>query len=169
MMREEETAEMNQLIKRIKRIYHIIITRFSGGDFDKALKYVEKGEELIKFFQGELPEEIKVLHTSWLWFKAIIYAFRGDLALSFKEANELLRVGQLNDNKRGISEGTFALGQYYMLSGDLDKALVHCDRAIRLREENLNDLWDFIVLATQLHQATRLSVVKEDLERANKF
>ena len=70
----------------------------------------------------------------------IIYAYRGNLALSFKDANELLKVAQLYNHKRGISDGTFSLGVYYKLSGDFDKALVHFDRAIRLSEETLNDL-----------------------------
>ncbi|MHA1527217.1 MAG: TIR domain-containing protein, partial [Promethearchaeota archaeon] len=84
-------------------------------------------------------------------------------------ANELLRVGQLYNNKRGISDGTWALGVYYWLSGDLDKALVHYDRAIRLSEEKLNDLYDFIILATQHYYATKNSIDKEDLEHAKKY
>ncbi|MCK4287274.1 MAG: hypothetical protein KAX18_13775, partial [Candidatus Lokiarchaeota archaeon] len=169
MMREEQTAEMNKLIKEMKRIYSLILNGYSGGDYDKTLKYIEKGEELIKHIQGDLPEEIKALHTRCLFYRSVIYIFRGDLALSFKYATDLLRIAQLYDQKRSISDGTFALGAYYWFSGDLDKALVQIDRAIRLSEENLNDLWDFIMLAIQLYQATRISIDKEDLERAKKY
>jgi len=169
MMREEQTAEMNKLIKKMKRIFSVVFFGLIGGNFDKILKYIEQEEELIKHFQGDLPEEIKVLHARWLYIRAVTYAYRGNLALSFKDANELLMVGQLYDHKRGISDGTFALGRYYRLSGDLDKVLVHVDRAIRLREENLNDLWDFFMLANQLNTATKVSIDKEDLERAKKY
>ena len=48
-------------------------------------------------------------------------------------------------------------------------ALVHVDRAIRLSEENLNDLWDFVMLAGQLHTATFVSIDKDDLERAKTY
>jgi len=169
MMREEQTAEMNKLIKKMKRIFSVVFFGLIGGNFDKIFKYIEQEEELIKHFQGDLPEEIKVLHARWLYIRAVTYAYRGNLALSFKDANELLMVGQLYDHKRGISDGTFALGRYYRLSGDLDKVLVHVDRAIRLREENLNDLWDFFMLANQLNTATKVSIDKEDLERAKKY
>ena len=106
-MKEEQTPEMNKLIKKIKRIYSRIGNLYSMGKLDKALKSIEQEEQLIKRFQGELPEEIKALHNHWLWFKAIIHAYRGNLALSFKSANELLTVAQLYDQKRGISDGTF--------------------------------------------------------------
>jgi len=168
-MEKEQTAEMNKLIKKINRINPIIAYGFSGGIFSKVLKYIEKGEELIKRFQGELPEEIKNLHTTWLYYRVIIYAYRGNLALCFKEANELLRIAQLYDHKRGISLGTSALGFYYFLSGDLDKALVHLDRGIRLSEENLNDPIDFTMLADQLLINTKVSIDKKDLERAKKY
>ena len=78
MMREEHTAEMNKLIKKMKRIYGIIVTGHNGGNYDKALKYIEQEEQLIKRFQGDVPEEIKALHTLWLYFRAVIYAFRGN-------------------------------------------------------------------------------------------
>ncbi len=55
-MREEQSAEMNKLIKRIKRIYSIIVYGYFGGDYDKVLKFIEKAEQLIKRFQGDLPE-----------------------------------------------------------------------------------------------------------------
>jgi tetratricopeptide (TPR) repeat protein len=65
--------------------------------------------------------------------------------------------------------GTSTLGNYYWHSGDLDTALMHYDRAIRLNEENLNNLMDFFMLADQLDLATRISIDKEDLERAKKY
>ena len=169
MLNEEQTAEVNKLIKRMKIFYSIITLGYIGGDYTKSLKYIEQEEELINKFQGALPEEIKELHVSWLYFRAIIYAYKGNLALSFKEAKELLKVGQLYNHKRGISDGIFALGYYYWLSGDLDKALVYIDRAIRLREDTLNDLQDFIMLANQFCSATRASIDKEDLELAKKY
>ena len=169
MMKEEQSAEMNQLIKEMKSIYSIIVNEYFGGAYDKVLNYIEQEEELIKPFQGDLPGEIKGLHTGWIYYRAVIHAYRGNLALSFKYANELLTVAQLYNHKRGISNGTFELGRYYWLSGDLDTALVHLDRAIKLSEENLNDLRDFIMLATQLDLATKVSIDKEDLERAKKY
>jgi len=169
MMKEEKTAEKNKLIKRMNRIYSIIFLGYFGGEFGKVLKYIEREEQLIKHFQGDVPEEIKGLHTAWLFWRANIYAFRGDLALSFKDANELLRIGQLYDIKWGISAGTYMLGMYYLLSGDLDKVLVHLDRAIRLSEENLNDLGDFQLLAFEHYLAIRTLFYKEDLERAKKY
>ena len=45
-----------------------------------------------------------------------------------------------------ILEGNFYLGNYYWLSGDRDKAFEHLDRAIKLGEEILTDLMDFISL-----------------------
>ncbi len=95
MMREEQSAEMNKLIRRINRFNAIIFNGFVGGAYDKVLKYIEQGEQLIKRFQGDLPEEIKGLHTLWLFYRCVIYAYRGNLALSFKYANELIRIGQL--------------------------------------------------------------------------
>ncbi len=169
MMKRERTAEMNKLIHRIKRIHSIINLGFLWGSYDEVLKYVEQEEELIKYFQGDLPGEIKICHTLWIFYRAIIYVFRGDLARSFNAANELLRVAQLYDHKRGISDGMCALGRYYWLSGDLDKALIHIDRAIRLSEENLNYLGDFIMLADQIYTATFVAIDKEDLERAKKY
>ncbi len=169
MMREEQTSEMNKLIRWINMFNPVILNGYVFGKYAKSLKYIEKGVELIKLFQGDLPEEIKKIRTLWLLDRAAIYAYRGDLALSLKDANELLRVGKLYDQKRGIIYGTISLGRYYWLSGDLDKAFVHCDRAIRLSEENLNDLQDFIMLAQQLWLATWVSVDKEDLERAKKY
>ncbi len=169
MMREEQPADMNKLIKKMKRIHLRIATGYYMGKFDKALKYIEQEEELIKQFQGDLPEEIKGIHIVWLFYRGNIYAWRGNLALCFKDANDLLTIAQLYGYKRGISDGTYVLGIYYWFSGDLDKALVHFDRAIRLSEENLNDLMDFIMLASQLNAATWVSIEKEDLKRAKKY
>jgi tetratricopeptide (TPR) repeat protein len=169
MMKEEQSAEMNKLIKKMKRIFAIIGYWYFEGNFVKSLEYIEQEELLIKNLQGDLPEEIKAFHALWLWFRAIIYAYRGNLAHSFEAANELLRVGELHGNKRGISYGIFELGRYYWLSGDLDKALVHLDHAIRLCEEILNDISDFIMLAGQLDLAIIVSVAKEDQERAKKY
>ena len=107
MMKGEQTAEMNKLIKKMKRIFTIISNGYTLGAYDKTLKYIEQEEQLIKRFQGEVPEEIKGVHTFWLWCRATIYAYRGNLALCFKDANELLRVGQLYDHKRGISDGRY--------------------------------------------------------------
>jgi len=168
-MREEQKVEMKKLIKKMKRNYSFIEAWFFGGDFDKALKYIEREEELIKRFQGDLPEKIKGLHIGWLNLRMIIYALKGNLALSFEYANKLLTIAQLYDHKRGISMGTSALGMYYWLSGDLDTALVYVDRAIRLSEENLNDLEDFIILTIQLRLAIFVSIDKKDLERAKKY
>jgi len=169
MMREEQPAETKKLIKKMKRIYSIFLLGMMGGDYYKALKYFEQEEELVKYFQGDLPEEIKDLHTFLLTFRANIAAYKGNLTLSFKVANELLRVAKSCDHYKGISDGTFELGRYYGLSGDLDTALMHFDSAIRLNEENLNDLLDFIRLADHLYVATIFSIDKEDLERAEKY
>ena len=168
-MKVKQPAEINKLIKNMKRISAIIANGHLGGAYDKVLKYFEQEEELIKLFQGDIPKEIKNLHILWLWFRADIYAYKGNLTLSFKDAKELLTVAQLYDHKRGISNGRYVLGRYYWLSGDLDKALVHIDNAIRLSEENLNDLMDFLMLADQLDLATRVSIDKEDIKRAKKY
>jgi len=109
MMKGEHAAERNKLINKIKRIFSIIFQGYFGGAYDKVLKYIEKEEQLIKRFQGDVPGEIKRLHILWLWYRVNIYAYRGDLVRSFKYANELLMVGQLYEHKRGISEGTFAV------------------------------------------------------------
>ena len=169
MMKEEQKDDTKKLIRKMKRMSSIISNGFTLGDYDKTLKYVEKEEQLIKHFQGDIPEEIKGVHTLWLWCRGIIYAYRGDLALCIMDANELLRVGQLYNHKRGISDGTYLLGIYYHLSGEFDRALEHVDRAIRLSEENLNDLWDFVMLAGQLHTAIFVSIDKGDIERAKKY
>ncbi len=150
MIKEEQKAEMNKLIKKIKRKHIYMLASYYRGNYEKVLKFIEKAEQLIKRFQGDLPEEIKVLHTRWLLYRSLIYAYRGNLALSFKEANELLRVAQLYGHKMGISMGLSALGRYYWLFGDLDKALAHCDRAIELNEENLNDPIDFLLAALNM-------------------
>jgi len=112
MMKKEQTAEMTKLIKKMKRIFSRVSNAYGVGKFDRVLKYIEQGEELIKRFQEDVPEEIKSLHTEWLWLRAIISAYKGNLALSFKYANELITVGQLYDHKRGISLGTHELGRY---------------------------------------------------------
>ncbi len=168
-MKEEQTPEMNKLIHKIKIRFNMIVKSHNMGKYDKALKYIEQAEELIKHFQGDLPRGIRVSHISWLSHRAIIYAFKGDLARSFKDANETLMVGQSYDHKRGISVGESALGIYYWFSGDLDKALVHLDLAILLSEETLKDTWDYIMLADHLTVATQVSIYKEDLERAKKY
>ncbi len=36
-MKEEQTAEMNKLIKRIKRVYSIIVLGYMGGEYNKVL------------------------------------------------------------------------------------------------------------------------------------
>ncbi len=146
-----------------------LLLMVGGGPYDKALKYIEKGEELIKRFQGDVPEEIKGLHTGWLWFRTVIYVYKGNLALNFKYANELLRIANLYDHKRGISDGNDALGRYYWLSGDLDSSLVHFNRAISLGEEILNDFWDVAKLTSQLGDVMRFSIVKGDIEAAKKY
>jgi len=168
-MKEDHTAEMNKLIRKMKSMSSAIVFGNFVGEYDNTLKYIEQEEQLIKRFQGDVPEEIKRLHTEWLWMRSHISAYRGDLVLCFKAANELLTVAQLYDQNRGISAGTSAFGRYYWLSGDLDTAIVHLDRAIRLGEENLNDLVDFISLANQFMLATLVSIDKEDLERAKKY
>ncbi len=168
-MREEQPAEMNKLIKRINRMNALITFGHLGGIYDKTLKYIEKAEQLIKHFQGDLPEEIKAHHTGWLYFRSIIYAYKGNLALTFKYANELLRIAKLYNHKRGISDGTDALGRYYWISGDLDKAIAYHERAISLSEENLNELMDFVMLAIQLNDISIALIDKEDLERAKKY
>ena len=65
-MKEEQSAEMNKLIKRMNRFNAIIVNGYFGGDFSKVLKYVEQGEGLIKRFQGNLPKEIKDSYFLWL-------------------------------------------------------------------------------------------------------
>ncbi len=84
MIKEEQTPEMNKLIKRMHRVFGIIQTGYYGGTFDKVLKYIEQEEELIKRFQGDLPKEVKDLHTRWLFLRAIniylhifLYLIRG--------------------------------------------------------------------------------------------
>ena len=47
MMKEEQTPEMNKLIKKIKRIYSRIGNLYSMGKLDKALKSIEQEEQLI--------------------------------------------------------------------------------------------------------------------------
>jgi len=169
-MREEQPAEMNKLIKKMKGLYRRLWMFFNMGKYDKALKRIEQEEELIKQFQGDVPEEIKEFHIIWLSWRALIYAYKGNLALSLKENNKLLMVIQLYDHKKGIIGYQQTLGMYYWASGDLDKALVHYDRAIELYEENLNDSdSDFSFLSGQLMMATRISIRKEDLERAKKY
>jgi len=169
MIKEEQLTEMNKLINKMKRISSSILIGILKGDYDKALKNIEQGEQLIKRIQGDSPEEIKELHSAWLAYRATIYAFKGDLILCLKDANELLNVARMYRYNRGISMGTIALGRYYWLSGDLDTALTHSDRAIRISEENLNNLTDFMSLSEQLYVATRISVDKEDLERAKMY
>jgi len=113
MMKNEQTAEMNKIIRKMKGLMRRIGRLHYTGKFDKALKYIEQEEQLIKHFQGDVPEEIKVLHILWLWTRATIYSFRGNLALTLKDAKELLMVGQLYDHKGGISIGTHELAWYY--------------------------------------------------------
>ena len=45
----------------MQRIFRFIAFGLVGGDYDKVLKYIEQEEELINRFQGDVPEEIKVL------------------------------------------------------------------------------------------------------------
>ena len=169
MIKEEQAEETEKLIKKMKRIYSISTNGFFGGAYDKVLINIEKGEQIIKSSQGDLPEEIKRIHITWLYFRSIIYAYKGNLALSFKSANEILNVAKLYDDMRGFSYGAMALGRYYYLSGDSDKALVHMDRAIRLIEESLNKRMDFLILSLQLTTATIISADKEDMELAKKY
>ncbi len=168
-MREEQSDEMNKLIKEIKSIQSIIFAGYYGGDYNNVLKYVEQAEALIKGFQGDLPETIKDFHTGWLAYRAMILALKGNLALSLLVANELVKIAQLYNSKKGISLGKTALGIYYSFCGELDKALVHLDRAIRLNEETFDDLWDAIAFVSLLHVATRVSIEKEDLESAKRY
>ncbi len=168
-MREENAEKLSKLNAKINRINAIINGGYLGGVYDKVLKYIEKGEELIKRFQEDLPEEIKILPTLWLCYRAWINGYRGNLALCFKDANEALMIAKQYGHKRGISNGLFSLGFYYYLSGDLDEARAQIDHGIRVIEDNLNDAGDFASLAFQLESATRLSIEKEDLERAKKY
>jgi len=168
-MKEEQPADRNQLIKKIKKINRNIISQTLTGNFDKALKFIKQGEDLIKLFHGDLPAEIKRRYTLWLYVKATNSVYRGNLNLSFKEANDLIRVAKLYDNKRGISEGYLVLGTYYWFSGDLDKALMQINLAISLSEENLNTLADYIILTNHLMCATMISIDSEDLGRAKKY
>ena len=62
MMREEIVAQKNKLIKKMKRIYSIIVSGFLAGAYDKSLKYIEQEEELLKLFEGDVPETIKSIH-----------------------------------------------------------------------------------------------------------
>ena len=169
MMKEERTAEKNKLIRKMTGIFGRIFYRQYRGEYDKALKFIEQEEKLLKHFQGDIPEEIKILHTGWLYFKALIYAHRGDLARSLNDANELIRVAKSYDDKRSISGGIYLLGLYYWFTGDLDISLGHLDGAIRIREENIKDLNDFIWLANQLYLAIRVSIDKEDLKGAKEY
>ena len=168
-MKEEHTADRNKLITKIKRIYSILSTGFMGGDFVKGFKYIDQVEQLIKNFKGDVPEEIKKLHMYLLSIKSSISGFKGNLSLSFKAANELLKIAPLYESNVGISDGTLSLGHYYWFSGELEMGLAHLDRAIRLHEENLNDLRDFMSFANKLWMATRFSIDIEDLERAKKY
>ena len=168
-MKEEQAEEMKKLIKKMERIFSIISYAFLLGDADKMLKFIEQEEKIIKQFQGDLPEKIKLLQTRWLGFRAVTYAYKGDLNLCLKDANELLRIGEFYDYERATSFGKQAFGWYYVHSGDLDKALEHLDRAIKVSEENLNDLLDFMFLADQVWYATKISIDKEDLERAKNY
>ena len=78
-------------------------------------------------------------------------------------------MGQLYDHKRGIADGIVWLGMYYWFTGDFNTAFEHFDHGIRILEENLNELWDFIVLATELTLSMKVSLDIEDQERAKKY
>ncbi len=62
MIKEQQTPEMNKLIKKMKKIYSIIVRGHIVGEYDKTLKNIEQEDQLIKLFQGDVPYEIKIRH-----------------------------------------------------------------------------------------------------------
>ncbi len=168
-MTEKEKTETDKLIKKIKRMAGKAMLASNIGQFDKGLKIIKQGEELIRNFQGNLPKELEDPHCWLIKTKGDIIANRGYLTRRLEIANELLTVAEKYGIKKHVAHGLHQIGFYYWRSGNLDEALMHYDRAIM--ENNIKNMdIDSRILKIKTHSdAMRVAIDKGDLELARKY
>jgi len=167
-MEEDKKAAVARLINKAKRLKGRIGFRYAAGKLEETLDLIKQGEEIIRKFQGELPEELVELHLFALRFKTTISAYRGDIILNFTQINEFLTIAEKYGDMWGLSEAMYAFGRYYWLNNDSEKAFEFLDRALKYKAALIND-HSPPMTADIAATASQIAIEKGDLERARKY
>lgn len=158
----------DKLLRKLKRIYAITNILYTFGNYDKALKYLEKNQNQFVNLPKELQKEAGQLHCELLMLKTIIFSYRGDLIHSFEVVKKILKIAEEIDDKYCLSLAMYGYGRYYWLSGDLIQALNYLDRAIELGKD-IEDPGKYAWFLSVIMIAIRVAIMKGDLEIAQKY
>jgi len=170
-MADKEKNETEKLIKKIKRMSGRATGSFAVGKWDKSLRIIKQGEDLIKSFHGYLPKELEDPHCKLLTQKWSINYNRGYLTRAFEIAKEYLTIAEKYGNKIHVAIAIGDIGSCYYRIGDLDKALLYSGRAIKIWEESSSNE-DFFSLFNRINEfsaAMRIALEKNDLDAAKNF
>ena len=168
-MSGNEILDPSKLVKKIRRIYIRANTKWYGGKADDALEHIQQGEKLLKDFPGVLSKEMIQYNCRLLQLKVAISVFIGNLSLSFKCANDILKIAEEVNDKVSLSCAMQAFGMYYWISGDLDQALKYFDQFIEIGQDFAINTVDVAWLAAGLQDAVSVAVAKGNLERAKEY
>ncbi len=170
-MKEKEKTETDKLIKKIKRMAGRAAGSFNAGEWDKGLRILKQGEDLIKSFQGDLPKELEDPHCKFLHLKWSIIYNRGYITRAFEIAKEHLTVAENYGIKFHVGLAIGQIGNFYWRNGELDKALLYIGRAIKLAEESSSndDSFSLFSLINGFSAAMRIALEKDDLDLARNY
>jgi len=170
-MTQKDKTETDKIIKKIKRLAGRSILKNATGKWNEAMELIERGDELIKSFQENLPRELEDAHCDLLYNKSTIFLKRGLLGHYFRWISEYSTVAQKYGNKRHIALSTYLFAVHYWRSNDFNKALEHIESAIMLIEECYkNDDHFPIYWANEVYyHAIRIVIERKELELARNY
>ena len=170
-MTQKDKTETDKIIRKIKRLAGRSILKSATGKWNEAMELIEKGDELIKSFQENLPRELEDAHCDLLYSKSIILLKRGLLGHYFRWISEYSTVAQKYGNKKHIALSIYLFAVHYWYSNDLDKALEHIESAITLLEEcyKNDDRFPIYWVNEVYYHAIKIVIERKELERARPY
>jgi tetratricopeptide (TPR) repeat protein len=135
------------------------------GQFDKALGYLLKAEELLNSLTDISPSYISRQRANILYKRGYANQLKGNLSVALETALECLPLQQKLGRKVEIAYTLSLLGDIYYAKGDNDIAL---DYAMRSKT-NFEEIGDKIGLTTSLRALGMIYLSKGDLDNALKY
>jgi hypothetical protein len=120
-MIESKIPEIQMKIKEIQKTVGRVLGLFIRGRYDRTLIIIRQGEELIRGFQGNLPDELRESHCLLLMSKGNALSAKGYLEQRLKVAKEYLEIAEEYGIKQHIGVALGQIGFYYLVWGILIK------------------------------------------------